>query len=148
MFEKEAEECASRLCCTTCKALICKEKCECWTFAKKGFLAGLEQENAEMKEEVVRLKKENAKLQEKLNIRSCQNCKHNNKSCPSDGSCVHYSKWEDYKNQQLTKAKELKCFIKDLIYENRNLCFQFNNTTCLFNSDYKNRAEELIGERL
>ena len=50
--------------------------------------------------------------------------------------------------KQLTKAKELKCFIKDLIYENHNLCFQFNNTTCLFNSDYKNRAEELIGERL
>ena len=33
--------------------------------------------------------KQNAKLQEKLNIRSCQNCKHNNKSCPGDGSCVH-----------------------------------------------------------
>ena len=33
--------------------------------------------------------KHNAELQEKLNIRSCQNCKHNNKSCPRDGSCVH-----------------------------------------------------------
>ena len=43
---------------------------------------------------------------------------------------------------------ELKCFIKDLFYENSNLCFHFNNTTCLFNSDYRNRAEELIGERL
>lgn len=43
---------------------------------------------------------------------------------------------------------ELKRFIKDLIHENSNLCFQFSNTTCLFNSDYKNRAEELIGERL
>ena len=43
---------------------------------------------------------------------------------------------------------ELKCFIKDLIYENQNLCFQFSNTTCLFNSDYRNRAEELIGEKL
>lgn len=42
----------------------------------------------------------------------------------------------------------LKCFIKDLIYENYNLCFQFSNTTCLFNSDYRNRAEELIGEKL
>lgn len=42
----------------------------------------------------------------------------------------------------------LKCFIKDLIYENHNMCFQFSNTTCLFNSDYKNRAEELIGEKL
>ena len=43
---------------------------------------------------------------------------------------------------------ELKCFIKDLIYENRNLCFQFSNTTCLFNSEYKSRAEKLIGEKL
>lgn len=43
---------------------------------------------------------------------------------------------------------ELKCFIRDLIYENHNLCFQFSNTTCLFNSEYKNRAEELIGEKL
>ena len=46
------------------------------------------------------------------------------------------------------KNKELKGFIRDLIYENHNLCFHFNNTTCLFNSDYRNRAEELIGERL
>ena len=53
------------------------------------------------------LKKENAELQEKLNIRSCQNYKHNNKSCPNDGSCVNYNKWEDYKNPQLTKAKEI-----------------------------------------
>lgn len=44
--------------------------------------------------------------------------------------------------------KKLKCFVKNLIYENHNLCFQFNNTTCLFNSDYRNRAEELIGEKL
>lgn len=43
---------------------------------------------------------------------------------------------------------ELKCFIRDLIYENHNLCFQFSNTTCLFNSDYRNRAEEFIGEKL
>ena len=56
--------------------------------------------------------KQNAKLQEKLNIRSCQNCKHNNKSCPSDGSCVHYNKWEEYKNPQLTKAKEI---IKEML---------------------------------
>ena len=53
------------------------------------------------------LEQENAKLQEKLNIRSCQNCKDNNKSCPNDGSCVHYNKWESYKNPQLTKAKEI-----------------------------------------
>ena len=42
----------------------------------------------------------------------------------------------------------LKCFIKDLIYENHNLCFQFSNMTCLFNSDYRKRAEELIGVKL
>lgn len=36
MFEKEAEKYATKLCCTDCKAVICKEKCECWTFAKKG----------------------------------------------------------------------------------------------------------------
>ena len=52
-------------------------------------------------------KDENTELKEKLNIRSCQNCKHNNKSCPSDGSCVHYNKWEGYKNPQLTRAKEI-----------------------------------------
>ena len=59
---------------------------------------------------IVELEKENAELKEKINIRSCQNCKHNNKSCPSDGSCVHYNKWEDYKNPELAKAKEI---IKD-----------------------------------
>ena len=36
MFEKEAEVYATRECCTYCKVLICKEKCECWIFAKKG----------------------------------------------------------------------------------------------------------------
>ena len=38
MFEKEAEEYATRECCTTCKNInhSCKEKCECWTFAKQG----------------------------------------------------------------------------------------------------------------
>ena len=61
---------------------------------------------------IVELEKENAELKEKLNIRSCQNCKHNNKSCPNDGSCVHYSKWEDFKNLELTKAKEI---IKDYL---------------------------------
>ena len=42
----------------------------------------------------------------------------------------------------------LKGFIRDLIYENHNTCFHFNNTTCLLNSDYRNRAEELTGEKL
>lgn len=32
MFEKEVTD----LCCSTCKAEVsCKEKCECWIFAKK-----------------------------------------------------------------------------------------------------------------
>ena len=41
--EEMAEEYAEKECCTTCKNInhSCKEKCECWTFAKKGFLAGL-----------------------------------------------------------------------------------------------------------
>ena len=38
MFEKEAEQYATRECCMTCNNInhFCKEKCECWTFAKKG----------------------------------------------------------------------------------------------------------------
>ena len=38
MFEKEAESYATRECCKTCNNInhFCKEKCECWTFAKKG----------------------------------------------------------------------------------------------------------------
>ena len=79
-------------------------------------VAKLEQRNAELRNiaefqqssnmnryfENKKLKDENTGLKEKL--------KHNNKSCPNDGSCVHYNKWEDYKNPQLTKAKEI---IKD-----------------------------------
>lgn len=67
-------------------------------------------EQLKMKNE--ELEKENAELKGKLNIRSCQNCKHNNKSCPNDGSCKNYSKWKGYENPQLTKAKEI---IKSLI---------------------------------
>lgn len=84
-------------------------------------IAELEKENAELRNiaefqqssnmnryfENKKLKDENTGLKEKLNMRSCQNYKHNNKSCPNDGSCVHYNKWEDYKNSQLTKAKEI-----------------------------------------
>ena len=38
MFEREAESYATRECCMTCNNInhFCKEKCECWTFAKKG----------------------------------------------------------------------------------------------------------------
>ena len=42
---KEAEKCASKLCCTDCKAVICKEKCECWNFAKKGAEFGYNKAN-------------------------------------------------------------------------------------------------------
>lgn len=42
--EEMAEEYAKKECCITCKNInhFCKDKCECWVFAKKGFLAGLE----------------------------------------------------------------------------------------------------------
>ena len=41
--EKKAEHFADKDCCKTCHNInhSCKEKCECWEFAKKGFLAGL-----------------------------------------------------------------------------------------------------------
>lgn len=47
MFEKEAEEYATRECCTTCNNInhFCKEKCECWTFAKKGAEFGYNKAN-------------------------------------------------------------------------------------------------------
>ena len=47
MFEKEAESYATRECCTTCKNInhFCKEKCECWSFAKKGAEFGYNKAN-------------------------------------------------------------------------------------------------------
>ena len=47
MFDKEAEEYATRECCTTCRNInhFCKEKCECWTFAKKGAEFGYNKAN-------------------------------------------------------------------------------------------------------
>ena len=47
MFEKEAESYATQECCTTCKNInhFCKEKCECWTFAKKGSEFGYNKAN-------------------------------------------------------------------------------------------------------
>ena len=47
MFEKEAEEYATRECCMTCNNInhFCKEKCECWTFAKKGVEFGYNKAN-------------------------------------------------------------------------------------------------------
>ena len=42
MFEKEVTD----LCCSTCNAEVsCKEKCECWTFAKKGAKLGYTKAN-------------------------------------------------------------------------------------------------------
>ena len=47
MFEKEAESYATRECCMTCNNInhFCKEKCECWTFAKKGAEFGYNKAN-------------------------------------------------------------------------------------------------------
>ena len=54
MFEKEAEEYATRECCMTCNNInhFCKEKCECWTFAKKGAEFGYNKANEWHKQEV------------------------------------------------------------------------------------------------
>ena len=42
MFEKEVTD----LCCSTCNAEVpCIEKCECWTFAKKGAELGYNKAN-------------------------------------------------------------------------------------------------------
>ena len=47
MFEKEAESYATRECCMTCNNInhFCKEKCECWNFAKKGAELGYNKAN-------------------------------------------------------------------------------------------------------
>ena len=82
---------------------------------KGGWICAKEYENkclAQKIEFIKELEKENAKLKEKLNIRSCQNCRKYNRTCPNDGSCKNYSKWKGYKNPQLTKAKEI---IKDYL---------------------------------
>ena len=48
MFEKEAEEYATKECCTTCTAINCKEKCECWTFALGGAEFGYNKANEQL----------------------------------------------------------------------------------------------------
>ena len=47
MFEREAESYATQECCMTCNNInhFCKEKCECWTFAKKGMEFGYNKAN-------------------------------------------------------------------------------------------------------
>ena len=61
MFEKEAEEYATRECCTTCKNInhFCKEKCECWIFARNGAEYGYAKA-----------------LKEIADLKDCSNCKH------------------------------------------------------------------------
>ena len=100
----------------------------------------------EMRNQIAELEKEKAKLQEKLNIRSCQNCKHNNKSCPNDGSCVNYSKWESYINSELTKAKEI--IKKFLEFVNNEVAFDPEHPqehTDLWN-ELCEKAERFISE--
>ena len=47
MFEKEVTD----LCCSTCNAEVsCREKCECWTFAKKGMEFGYNKANERLTE--------------------------------------------------------------------------------------------------
>ena len=50
MFEKEAESYAMRECCMTCNNInhFCKEKCECWNFAKKGAEFGYNKANKQL----------------------------------------------------------------------------------------------------
>ena len=137
MFEKEAED-------NKPPYAFCgfNTKCELW---KSGFQQGAEfgynKGLAEGRKE----------LEEKISVLlSCKNCPENK------GGCICVKEYEDKcLSQKIVYIKELKkenrvlkCFIKDLIYENHNICFQFSNITCLFNSDYRNRAEELIGEKL
>ena len=43
--EEKVEEYATKECCTSCAAINCKEKCECWTFAKKGAEFGYNKAN-------------------------------------------------------------------------------------------------------
>ena len=86
MFEKEATD----LCCSTCKAEVsCKEKCECWTFAKKGVEFGYNKAKEELEEE-------NAVLKEQCSILAdCNTC---HSTCKNENIEM---------KKQLTKAKEL-----------------------------------------
>ena len=105
-----------------------KEKCELLGIiqGKDKVIQELEKENAEFRNiaefqqssnmnryfENKKLKDENTGLKEKLNMRSYQNCKHNNKSCPNNGSCHNFSLWQPFINPELSKAKEI---IKDYL---------------------------------
>ena len=76
MFEKEAESYATRECCTTCNNInhFCKEKCECWTFAKKGaefgynkFREELNQTGLVLQSDMDKTIKQNIALKKELN---------------------------------------------------------------------------------
>ena len=86
MFEKEVTD----LCCSTCNAEVsCREKCECWTFAKKGMEFGYNKakdENTELKEQIEKMK-------------CCENCRYYSRtyehcySYESQRSCTSLSNW-------------------------------------------------------
>lgn len=54
MFEREAESYATQECCMTCNNInhYCKEKCECWIFAKKGAEFGYNKANERHKQDI------------------------------------------------------------------------------------------------
>lgn len=90
------------------------------------------------KEELIKLSRENLRKSKHGSL--CE--------CYDEAFIKGYELSEKHIEELEKENAKLKSFIKDLIYENSNRCFKFSNTTCLFNSDYRNRAEELIGERL
>ena len=73
--EEKAEEYATKECCTTCKGnQFCKEKCECWTFAKKGaefgynkFREELNQTGLVLQSDMDKTIKQNIALKKELN---------------------------------------------------------------------------------
>lgn len=90
IYKELAEEYATRECCTTCKNInhFCKEKCECWIFAMKGFLAGAydrEKRIAELKAQIEKMK-------------CCENCRHYFDEPNTDKNCNNcddsLSSWE------------------------------------------------------
>ena len=121
--------------------IICKENAELRNIAEF-------QQSSNMNRyfENKKLKDENTRLKEKLNTRSYQNCKRYNRSCPNDGSCVNYSKWEIYINPELTKAKEI--IKKFLEFVNNEVEFDPEHSqehTDLWN-ELCEKAEQFISE--
>ena len=73
MCEKEAEEYATRECCKTCNNInhFCKEKCECWTFAKKGAEFGYNKANEQLEEKIKVKKLEILELKSQIKKMKC-----------------------------------------------------------------------------